>query len=430
MIAWNIGKRDKTLENTNMKTLFCLVMFSVLLVACTEDTGVSSKPVESLQDRWVNVFTPDKDSLYTNGSGLQKVLHSRSWIMIEDAWSVPAEGKPGYYVHAPRLFVSTVDGNQWDTLSVPSKGFVHTLYSDSTAFYVGTTTGDVLKYLPDSKEWERINVLDSSNGIEFGVYGIAKFENNLIVCLAGFKDTVSKEVVSVLRLQNGDSWIDLETPPIHYDTYKTKTVPLQFHKGVEWNGKFYAATLDGVFELEPGSKQWKLLPFPPKVLYTKNYVANPVMDILIHKNKLVIADDWSRLVYEWDESQNNWVSMDSLFLDPHDKDLFEKDSLDYTIYISSITGKHALVSDGVHLFAFGDRSYPKVYMGDYGEPYGSIPKGWREINGETANGMYVPSPIYGGDVIDGVLYAASYEGLYKIPLKNLDSIIAGEKDFF
>ena len=414
-----------------MKNLFFLAFISIISVACTKDPGVTSRSTESLQDRWVNVFTPDKDSLNTNGSGLQNVLHSGSWIMVEDAWSVPAEGKPGYFVHAPRLFVSAVDGNRWDTLSVPSKGFVHALYADSTAFYVGTTTGDVLKYLPDTRKWEKINVIDSSNGIEFGVYGIAKFGNNLIVCLAGFKDPVSKEVISVLRLQNGDSWIDLETPPIHYDTYKTKTVPLQFHKGIEWNGKFYAATLDGVFELEPGSRTWKLLPFPPKVHYTKSYVANPIMDILIHKNKMVIVDEWSKLVYEWDNSKNDWVSMDSLFLDAYDKDRFEKDSLDYTICINSIFGKHALVSDGVHLFAFGDRSYPKVYMGDYGDPYGSIPKGWREIVGETIDGKHIPTTrIYGGDVVDDVLYAASYEGLYKIPLKNLDSIIAGEKDFF
>ncbi|WP_405327743.1 hypothetical protein [Fibrobacter sp.] len=409
-----------------MKNFLCLVIVSIIYVACTKESGMISEPAETVQDGWVSVFTPDEESLNTRGSGLQKVLHSGSWIMVEDAWSIPAEGKPGYLVHAPRLFISTVNGNHWDTLSVPSKGFVHTLYSDSTAFYIGTTTGDVLKYLPDSKEWIKINVLDSSDGIEYGVYGIAKFENNLIVCLAGFKDTVTKEVKSVLRLQNGDSWIDLETPPIHYDDYTAKKIPLQFHKGVEWNGNFYAATSDGVFELKPGSRTWTQLPFPPKVQYTKLYIANPVQDILVHKNKLIIADQWSLLAYEWDDIKNDWVSIDSLFLDG-----FDKDTLDYTIRVNSIHGKHALVSDGVHLFTFGDRSYPKVYMGDYGEPYGNIPKGWRKIVGEINNGKHIPtSLIYGGDVIDGMLYAATYKGLYKIPLKNLDRIIANEKDFF
>ena len=409
-----------------MKNFLCLVIVSIICVACTKESGMISEPAETVQDGWVSVFTPDEESLNTRGSGLQKVLHSGSWIMVEDAWCIPAEGKPGYLVHAPRLFISTVNGNHWDTLSVPSKGFVHTLYSDSTAFYIGTTTGDVLKYLPDSKEWIKINVLDSSDGIEYGVYGIAKFENNLIVCLAGFKDTVTKEVKSVLRLQNGDSWIDLETPPIHYDDYTAKKIPLQFHKGVEWNGNFYAATSDGVFELKPGSRTWTQLPFPPKVQYTKLYIANPVQDILVHKNKLIIADQWSLLAYEWDDIKNDWVSIDSLFLDG-----FDKDTLDYTIRVNSIHGKHALVSDGVHLFTFGDRSYPKVYMGDYGEPYGNIPKGWRKIVGEINNGKHIPtSLIYGGDVIDGMLYAATYKGLYKIPLKNLDRIIANEKDFF
>lgn len=284
----------------------------------------------------------------------------------------------------------------------------------------------MLRYFPDSKEWEKINVLDSSNGIEYGVYGISKFENNLIVCLAGFKDSVSREVESVIRLQDGNSWVNLETPPIHYDAYSAKTVPLQFHKGTEWNGKFYGATMDGVFELTLETRQWKQLPYPPKVEYTKELFTNPVQDILVHKNKLVMVDQWSMLVYEWNAPENDWISMDSLFLNRYDKG-----GLDYTINLNSINGKHALVSDGEHLFSFGDRSYPKVYMGDYGEPYGNIPKGWRKIAGENIKGQQLPTQrIYGGDVVDGVLYAASYEGLYKIPLKNLDSIIANEKDYF
>lgn len=409
-----------------MKNVFFLAIFSMICVACTKDPGVTSVPADSALDGWTSVFIPNKDSLNTRGSGLQEILHSGSWIMVEDAWSIPAEGKPGYLVHAPRLFVSSVHGTHWDTLSVPSKGFVHALYSDSTAFFVGTTTGDVLRYFPDSKEWEKINVLDSSNGIEYGVYGISKFENNLIVCLAGFKDSVSREVESVIRLQDGNSWVNLETPPIHYDAYSAKTVPLQFHKGTEWNGKFYGATMDGVFELTLETRQWKQLPYPPKVEYTKELFANPVQDILVHKNKLVMVDQWSMLVYEWNAPENDWISMDSLFLNRYDKG-----GLDYTINLNSINGKHALVSDDEHLFSFGDRSYPKVYMGDYGEPYGNIPKGWRKIAGENIKGQQLPTQrIYGGDVVDGVFYAASYEGLYKIPLKNLDSIIANEKDYF
>ena len=409
-----------------MKNVFFLAIFSMICVACTKDSGVTSEPADSALDGWTSVFIPNKDSLNTRGSGLQEILHSGSWLMVEDAWSIPAEGKPGYLVHAPRLFVSSVHGTHWDTLSVPSKGFVHALYSDSTAFFVGTTTGDVLRYFPDSKEWEKINVLDSSNGIEYGVYGISKFENNLIVCLAGFKDSVSREVESVIRLQDGNSWVNLETPPIHYDAYSAKTVPLQFHKGTEWNGKFYGATMDGVFELTLETRQWKQLPYPPKVEYTKELFANPVQDILVHKNKLVMVDQWSMLIYEWNAPENDWISMDSLFLNRYDKG-----GLDYTINLNSINGKHALVSDGEHLFSFGDRSYPKVYMGDYGEPYGNIPKGWRKIAGENIKGQQLPTQrIYGGDVVDGVHYVASYEGLYKIPLKNLDSIIANEKDYF
>jgi len=132
------------------------------------------------------------------------------------------------------------------------------------------------------------------------------------------------------------------------------------------------------------------------------------------------------LVYEWDAAGDGWIAIDSLFLSGYDKD-----TLNYVININSTYGIQSLVSDGEHLFASGDRSYPKVYMGDYGEPYGNISKGWRKIAGEVINGKIMPtSKIYSLDVIDGFLYAVSYEGLFKISLKNLDKIIANEKDFF
>lgn len=140
-----------------------------------------------------------------------------------------------------------------------------------------------------------------------------------------------------------------------------------------------------------------------------------------------MADEWRLLAYEWDDAGNEWIPIDSLFLNFYNSE----DSLNYVINVNSIHGKYRLVSDGEHLFSFGKRSYPKVYMGDYGEPYGNIPKGWRSIVGDVSKGHRLPTlVIYGGDVIDGELYAVSYEGLYKISLKNLNSIIAGEKDFF
>ena len=70
-------------------------------------------------------------------------------------------------------------------------------------------------------------------------------------------------------------------------------------------------------------------------------------------------------------------------------------------------------------------------MGDYGEPYGNIPKGWRKIKGAVINGKVMPTSLmYSIDVIGDELYAVSYEGLYKISLKNLDKIIENETDFF
>ena len=72
-----------------------------------------------------------------------------------------------------------------------------------------------------------------------------------------------------------------------------------------------------------------------------------------------------------------------------------------------------------------------VYMGDYGEPYGNIPKGWRAIGSWCKNFQCFPSGggTYSLDVIGDTLYVANWENLLKFPLDKLDSAIADESDY-
>ena len=418
----------------NMKYIFPFFALLFAVTSCTDSTSSKSgseEVDESNVTGWVSAgFTPNEASLSTDGSGLQLVTHSGDWILLEDAWTSPVEGKPGKYTYTPRLFVSKIGSADWDTLTIPSEGFVKTVFADSLGFYVGTTkTGDVLKYLPDEHRWEKIDVLDSNDGVEYTVYGISKIDENLIVSLAGFKDTLTKEVVSQIRLQNGNSWISLETPPIYYDAYLTEVVPLQFHKGVVVDGLFYAATMDGVWILDPNSKKWTQMPKPPKVKHTEQYVSVPVQSITIYKGNVVISDSRAGLVYEWNSSSEEWVRLDSL----HYSYYYEPSMAgQYRVSVNTPDALRSFATDGNHLFVSGQyQSCPMVYMGDYGEPYGNISQGWRCIAKGWVGKYWSLSTmgVYGLDIIDGFLYAAAYEGLYKLDLRELDSAIYGEDDY-
>ena len=71
-------------------------------------------------------------------------------------------------------------------------------------------------------------------------------------------------------------------------------------------------------------------------------------------------------------------------------------------------------------------------MGDYGEPYGNIPKGWRKVGSwcKNFNCLEGGGTTYSMDVIGDTLYVANWKNLLKFPLDKLDSAIANEKDFW
>ncbi len=410
------------------------LMLFLLLISCADEVPSNSSgeaASESYNLGWQPVgFTPDPTTLYTRGSGLRMVTHSGEWILLVDAWTSYVDGNGGLLTYSPRLFISKINMNKWDTLSVPSKSYVRTVYADSTGFYVGTyKTGQIMKYLPNQKKWEEIYVLDSVNGIDYNVYGINKYGNRLIVCLAGIKDSVTQEIVSVMKLQDDNSWIDLETPEMYKMLYNddSMSIPLQFHKGVELDGVFYAATKNGVWILNSDLKTWTQMPSPPHTKWDEENktIISPVTEILAHKGKLIVVAN-SNLIYQWNPTTSSWNGIDSLYLK------FREDG-DYTIYMNTPHNKETLASDGKHLFvAGGFQPPPMVYMGDYGEPYGIIEKGWRMLRKGWCGKYKCVSTdaTYSLDIINGYLYAAAYEGLFRMPLSQLNDVIAGEKDFY
>lgn len=197
----------------------------------------------------------------------------------------------------------------------------------------------------------------------------------------GGASEASGRLTSFVKWENASGWDDVDASPrLHSSTAKDdfSTEPFHFHKGFEWNGKFYAATIDGVWRLDADGSTWTKLPDVPKLLpFTRNYITNPMGDIVLHKNQLYVTSALDETIFALNENESSWLQVDSLFFDGDTA----SSMLAYFIRHNTPGGTPlSLVSSEEHLFIAGnDPSIPMVYMGDYGEPYGNIPKGWRKV---------------------------------------------------
>lgn len=417
-----------------------LLLFAVFaLLACTDDSGVNPKhESESVTVGWRSAgFTPVISK--QRGGGLQKVTHSGNWLVLMDAWTSPVENQSDTWTtltYTPRLFISKIGTDVWDTLVPPTSAYIRnsSLYADSSGIYVGTNkTGNVLVYNPEKKEWKELNVVKKDVSAWHYVIGIQKFKGNLIVSIGSYPDTLNTKIVTAsILLQNDTGWLSLPTPPIRYDMYKDDTVPLQFTSSAEMGGSLYVGTGDGVWKLDGTSLSWTELPKFPKMMWNSKYRdVYQVEDLVAYKGSLVAVDGTNDRVYQWDGA-NNWVALDSMITPPY---VTAYGDTSHSIYRSSLFRIMNVVTDGKRLFISGKtpnvNHCPKVYMGDYGEPYGNVPKGWRAMMlGWCDDKDCVTSDAtYGLDVVGDTIYAAAWEGLFKMPLSDLDSAIAGQSDF-
>ncbi len=422
-----------------MKKGLLLLFTTLALSACTDDSGVNPKhESEPVTVGWRSAgFTPVISK--QRGGGLQKVTHSGNWLVLMDAWTSPVENQSDTWTtltYTPRLFISKIGTDVWDTLVPPTSAYIRnsSLYADSSGIYVGTNkTGNVLVYNPEKKEWKELNVVKKDVSAWHYVIGIQKFKGNLIVSIGSYPDTLNTKIVTAsILLQNDTGWLSLPTPPIRYDMYKDDTVPLQFTSSAEMGGSLYVGTGDGVWKLDGTSLSWTELPKFPKMMWNSKYRdVYQVEDLVAYKGSLVAVDGTNDRVYQWDGA-NNWVALDSMITPPY---VTAYGDTSHSIYRSSLFRIMNVVTDGKRLFISGKapnvNHCPKVYMGDYGEPYGNVPKGWRAMMlGWCDDKDCVTSDAtYGLDVVGDTIYAAAWEGLFKMPLSDLDSAIAGQSDF-
>ena len=413
------------------------LLFTVFaLLACTDDSGVNPKhESEPITVGWRSAgFTPVIST--QRGGGLQKVTHSGNWLVLMDAWTSPVENQSDTWTtltYTPRLFVSRIGSGIWDTLVPPTSAYVRnsSLFADSSGIYVGTNkTGNVLVYNPEKKEWKELNVVKKDASAWHYVIGIQKFKGNLIVSIGSYPDTLNTKIVTAsILLQNDTGWRSLPTPSIRYDMYKDDTVPLQFTSSAEMGGSLYVGTGDGVWKLDGTSLSWTELPKFPKMMWNSMYHdVYEVVDLVTYKGSLVAVDGTNDRVYQWDGSES-WIALDSMITPPY---VTVYGDTAYTIYRSSLFRIMNVVTDGKRLFISGKapnvNHCPKVYMGDYGEPYGNVPKGWRAMMLGWCDDKGCDA-TYGLDVVGDTIYAAAWEGLFKMPLSDLDSAISGQSDF-
>lgn len=404
---------------------------AIFVLACTDDSGVNPKREDGASTiGWRSAgFTPVIST--QRGGGLQKVTHSGKWLVLMDAWTSPVEGKNETSTYSPRLFISKIGSGIWDTLVPPTSAYVKCLYADSAGVYVGTyKSGEVLVYSPEKGKWKNLSLMKKEESGWYYVYGIGRFGKNLVVSLAAYEDSLNiKEVSARILLQTDTGWTELPTPPMRYDIYnESKNVPLQFIASTELNGDLYVGTADGVWRLDGAFLSWSELPKFPKMKWNeKQNDVYEVVDLVAYKGSLVAIDGTNDRVYRWDGS-DAWTELDSMILPSY---VTAYGDTSYSIYRSSLHDIRELATDGKHLFISGQWHCPKVYMGDYGFPYGNISKGWRSIMRGWCNdkGCVSKNATYSLDIVGDTLYAAAWEGLFKIQLNDLDSAIAGQSDF-
>lgn len=414
-----------------MKKVFILLISILILVACSDDTGANSKN-ENVASTigWRSAgFTPVISS--ERGGGLQKITHSGNWLILMDAWTSPVEGKSETWTtltYSPRLFISRMGTGIWDTLVPPASSYVKQLYADSFGVYIGTYNSEVFEYNPEKKEWKNLNVKKADDSLWYHIYGIQRFNDKLIVSMAGHTESLGNYAKVLLQKDSG--WHDLQLPRVRKDMYvESLTDPLYFADAVEMDGNLYVCTMDGVWKLDAATLSWTELPKFPKMQWNSNYHdVYEVQDLIVYKESLIAVDGSNDRVYQWDGA-SNWLALDSMILPAV---AYENGDTSYNIYRSSLHDIKDLATDGKHLFIAGDWHCPKVYMGDYGEPYGNIPKGWRTMmRGWCAEkgGCVSKDATYSLDIVGDTIYAAAWEGLFKMPLSDLDSAIAEQSDF-
>lgn len=402
---------------------YCVFLFALLLFACSDEPSVTRSSEANNLDPdfgWrKGDFIPVLHDSKMYG-GLKSIYHvGERIVLVDNYWSSNQYTSPGSVTYTPRVFASKIGSTHWDTLS--SSEWIRYVYGDSTGLYAGTQlSGKVLKYDFDRSSWDEIYQLPFDSLAYYNVYGIAIYQGRPVVCFAGYEDSTDRrsEVIKLaFKMQTDTGWVD-----VTYDYDSSKEYPMQFHKGVELNGKLYTiSSARGMWRYDGSWKRMAKIPYPDWAKWLDdNDTTDAIRDIVVHKGKIYVIDFGSSAdILEYDEDQDSWNPIDSVI------------STSNTINSNMPSNRFSLASDGKHLFVAGSLPWPSVYMGDYGAPYGNEKKGWREVKGNFCPNLIclAHGSSYDMTAIGDTLYVANEEALLKFPLKDLDRTISEQKSY-
>ncbi len=402
---------------------FCVLFLVLLLFACSDEPSVTRNSEANNLDPdfgWrKGDFIPVLHDSKMYG-GLKSIYHvGERIVLVDNYWSSNQYTSPGSVTYTPRVFASKIGSTHWDTLS--SSEWIRYVYGDSTGLYAGTQlSGKVLKYDFDRSRWDEIYVLPFDSTGYYNVYGIAIYKGRPVVCFAGYEDSTDKRDETIklaMKMQTDTGWVD-----VTYDYDSSKEYPMQFHKGVELNGKLYTiSSARGMWRYDGNWKRMAKIPYPDWAKWLDdNDTTDAIRDIVVHKGKIYVIDFGSSAdILEYDEDQDSWNPIDSVI------------STSNTSNSNMPSNRFSLASDGKHLFVAGSLPWPSVYMGDYGAPYGNEKKGWREVKGNFCPNLIclTHGSSYDMTAIGDTLYVANEEALLKFPLKDLDRTISEQKSY-
>jgi len=356
---------------------------------------------------------PNKDSLNRWGNGYMDIAHTGKYIFVRDG----KVDNPQTLNPDNRIFMSMQGSNVWEEIKPPTGVVVYTIYADESGLYVSAyDIGQLWHYDPATKKWKDMNIQSGISEFEYraklNVYGIAKYNDQLVVAIGNYVIELDYTIVFILMLQPDGTWKDISPPDNYSLDYKKN--PFYFDKGVEWRGKLFTVRNDVGTWAYDGSR-WEKLPYPEGLISgfdDKPYDAPRA--IAVHKDRLYTGQGAYGGVHESQDGYSRFRVDSNTAIDGH---------YDYNTPHRIKT----LVSTGEHLLVAGiGPGMPRVYMGDKGEP-----KGWRYLRqGWCDNFSCLSTETYGLDVVSDTLYAATWNGVFKFPLSDLMKTIENEESYY
>ncbi|MBR6125162.1 hypothetical protein IKQ19_16480 [Candidatus Saccharibacteria bacterium] len=412
----------------------CLVIFSLIFVHCSSENSVEKTDSMDGKYGWISAgLIPNEKLLSTHKNGLQRITHSRDWIFVMDGNE--EKSTKMYLRYDYRVFYSRVGSSKWDTLQFPDGVKPFSLYGNDDGLYVGSFgSGLVWLYEPDQNKWTSVNHFEKKEEDYVNVTAISSLNGRLFASMAGYADTSNEKYspISFQMLQVSDSeWIDVS--PTDFARETDYSSPFYAHKLVEHKGSLYAATYDyGAWRFDGSTKTWHALPSFPQLDLKSS--SNYAESMAIYDDCLYVGV-WNS-IFRLSDDGLLWENVDStIYYDVSQTGLIpgEDGTAEYGNVVTQSCSNnipyrnYAMISTGKHLFVAGDPGKPYVYMNFY--PFNEE-KGWRRLSeGWCSTQGCVASITYDMDVVEDTLYAAGWEGLFKVPLSDMEKMIENERSY-